>query len=129
MKDRIRFELDSLFGLLLGMTVLGTGVAKLAGTDFVVATFGGWEDALWTLRAIGLAEIIAAALVLIPATRAKGATIIGIVMVGASAYHLSRGEFLAVALPVALLVVTSMVLYCRANLSLRENLEPVREPV
>jgi uncharacterized membrane protein YphA (DoxX/SURF4 family) len=118
-------NLESFLALMLGMAFLGTGVAKFVGTDWVIATFGGWDLPAWTLLAIGAAEIAAAILILIPTTRWVGAVQIGSIMVGALVYHASRGETALMAIPVSALLATILLgLVMRARVQL-SDLQPV----
>ena len=103
MTRRTQFEVDNLLALLLGALFLGTGIAKIASAEFVVATFGGWDHAPWLLTVLGAVEVLAAVLVLIPNSRTVGASILSAVMVGALGYHLLRAEWLLAALPLAIL--------------------------
>lgn len=125
MNDRARFEVDQLLSLFLGCTFLGTGVAKISSTDFIVATFGtsSWPAGL--LMVLGLLEIAAAVLTIIPTTRLSGSVVIGLVMLGAMSYHLVRGEFVQLMLPLTLLVAAGSL----ALLERRGVDKPALQPV
>lgn len=122
---RARFEMASLLSLGLGVAFLGTGIAKIAAMDFVLSTFQGWNAPLWVLAAIGVFELTAAVLTLIPTTRLVGAGTIAAVMVGAAGYHAVRGEVLMIAVPVTALIVALSVI--GLELSLRK--EPALQPI
>ena len=119
---RARFELASLLSLVLGVFFLGTGIAKVASVEFVVATFDGWPAPLWTLVALGAVELAAAICALIPTTRLLGAGTLTLLMTGAAAYHVARGELGLLPVPLTFLAVAVSVL--RLELSLRRGLVP-----
>ena len=72
MSARARFELDQLLALVVACAFLGTGIAKVAGVEFVMATFEGWTASPLLLRSIGLVELTCAVLVLVPRLRLVG---------------------------------------------------------
>lgn len=111
----LRGNLAAGLGLLLGIVFLGTGVAKLARTDFVLETFGGWDLPLWLLYAVALAEVVAGTLALVPATRARGAALVLALMVGACGYHLGRGEAERLLVPLAAAAVAIALLLLLAG--------------
>ncbi len=117
--QRIRFEVASLLSLALGAAFLGTGIAKIAATDFVISTFDGWNFPLWALVAIGVVETAAAVLTLIPTTRILGSVAIATVMIGAVGYHSARGELLLMSVPAAALFAAVSVVML--ELSLRRS--------
>jgi uncharacterized membrane protein YphA (DoxX/SURF4 family) len=98
---RARFEINSLVSLGLACAFLGTGSAKVAATDFVIETFQGSTLPAWMVVAIGLLEITAAVMTIIPTTRLLGAALLSSVMMGAIGYHVARGEWLLMSIPLA----------------------------
>jgi hypothetical protein len=114
--DRLRFEANSLLCLALGSAFLGTGIAKIAATGFVIDTFAGSNLAPALLVAIGLIELAAAILTIIPTTRLLGTGLISTIMLGAIGYHSVRGEFLLMAIPVAALLASLTVSFLELTL-------------
>jgi hypothetical protein len=102
---RTRFEINNLLCLALGATFFGTGIAKVVTVDFVLETFQGSNLAPGLLGAIGLLEILAATLTIIPTTRLLGSGLISLIMTGAIAYHMMRAEWMLVTIPVAALAM------------------------
>ena len=106
-KHRTLFEIDNLLCAVLGAAFLGTGVAKIGATDYVIETFQGASLAPGLLVAIGLVEILAAVLTLIPTTRLLGTGLISTVMLGAIGYHAVRAEYLLSIIPVTALLIAA----------------------
>ncbi len=99
----------SIVATLLGCIFLAAGISKLIALDSVVETFQGWGFPTWFRWLIGLVEMLAAVLVLIPATRELGAGLIALVMLGAVGTHVLAREWYMVPLPLALLVLAVML--------------------
>src|SRR5262245_1829054 len=102
-------NLRSTVALILGVVFLGTGITKLAGMPYVVQTFREWGYPPWFRIVIGLVETAGGVLVLIPATRALGATLIALVMVGAIGTHVHAGQWAMVPVPVVTLVLALLL--------------------
>jgi uncharacterized membrane protein YphA (DoxX/SURF4 family) len=122
--SRRRAGVRSGVATLLGCIFLGAGMSKLIALDFVVETFQGWGYPTWFRWAVGLTEILAAVLVLIPATRGLGSAIIGLVMLGAIGTHVVAGQWLMIPLPLALFVLAALLVS-----ALRPRFEPTAAPV
>jgi putative oxidoreductase len=99
----------SIVATLLGCIFLAAGISKLIALDSVVETFQGWGFPAWFRWLIGLVEMLAAVLVLIPATRELGAGLIALVMLGAVGTHVLAREWSMEPLPLALLVLAVML--------------------
>jgi uncharacterized membrane protein YphA (DoxX/SURF4 family) len=109
----------SAVGLILGAVFLGTGMSKIVGVPYIVETFRQWGYPTWFRIAIGLTEILAGVLVLIPATRALGAAIIAAVMLGAIGTHVVAGQWTMVPVPLITLVLALLLVS-----ALRPRFEP-----
>lgn len=72
----------------LAITFAITGGAKVAGAPVTVAAFQIISVGQWFRVVTGLLELAGAALLLIPALAGLGASLLGVVMVGAVATHL-----------------------------------------
>ncbi len=113
--NRVRFEVSQLLSLVLGSAFLGTGIAKIVATDFVIQTFQQTALAPALLVVIGITELIAAVLTIVPTTRLLGTGLISTVMIGAVGYHMVRAEFLLMGVPLLALsvAVTALVIEFR----------------
>lgn len=104
-----RVALWALAGV-LALAFAASGIGKLAGSENVVEGFEGWGYPLWSMYVVGVAEILGAALILVPGRKALGASlrfwgtmVLSVVMVGATGTHLVHTEYPMVALTLALL--------------------------
>ena len=128
MSARARFELDQLLALVVACAFLGTGIAKVAGVEFVMATFEGWTASPLLLRSIGLVELTCAVLVLVPRLRLVGTASLALIMVGALLYHLALGEWMLLGVPVTALTALFGLLHLELDQEpwRLAELEPVR---
>ncbi|MHC4846770.1 MAG: DoxX family protein [Planctomycetota bacterium] len=85
----------------------------------------GSNLAPWASVSIGLLEVLAAVLTIIPTTRLLGAGLISTIMMGAIGYHAMRAEWPLMAIPVAALAMALASL--ALELSLRKA-EPAPAP-
>ncbi len=100
--------------LLAGVFLLSGG-SKLAGAEVLASKFEYWGYPSWFPTVVGVVEIVAAALLLIPKTASIGGTLIVVVMAGATYTHLLRasgqaGEAVAT---LVLLALAALVGYAR----------------
>jgi uncharacterized membrane protein YphA (DoxX/SURF4 family) len=109
----------ALVALVLGCVFLGLGISKLAGMAWIVESFRAWGYPTWFRYAIGLTETLAGVLVLVPATRALGAALIAIEMVGAIGTHVVAGQWALVPVPVVTLALALLLVS-----ALRPRFEP-----
>jgi len=123
--NRPFYDLPNLMALALFLMFLGTGVAKLAGAEFVVATFGETPLPTWTLMLLGLVEVAAAALVIVQTTRRAGIAVIATIMIGATLYHLTRAEWLLLPIPVSALVAALVLRALDAGATDAGDVSPV----
>jgi len=78
--------------LLLVAIFLNAGVAKLSGGSGWARAFRLWGFPEWFRTFIGVVEICAAALILVPRTAVYGCVLIVLVMLGAMGTHLFHNE-------------------------------------
>jgi len=109
--------------LVLTCVFLGTGISKLVSVPYIVETFRAWGYPTWFRYAIGVTEVLAAVLVLIPATRALGAALVALVMLGAIGTHIVAGQWAMLLLPVSMLAVALLLVN-----ALRPRFEPWPTP-
>jgi uncharacterized membrane protein YphA (DoxX/SURF4 family) len=115
--------LRAFVALVLGVVFLGVGISKLAGMAWIIETFRAWGYPAWFRYAIGLTETLAGVLVLVPATRALGASMIAVVMVGAVGTHVVAGQWSFVPVPVVTLALALLLVS-----ALRPRFEPWPTP-
>ena len=97
--------------ILLAVGFAAAGVQKLISTDAMVALFAQLSDGSWFRYAVGLVEVMAAALLLFPATAFFGALIAAFVVFGAIVTHLFFiGGSVVPALVLGALAVTVLIL-------------------
>ncbi|MCG8506977.1 MAG: DoxX family protein [Sphingomonadales bacterium] len=75
--------------VLLGLSFLAAGWPKVLPNDNMVARFENWGYTAEFASLIGVLEILAGLLVLVPRTALYGAMLIGVLMTGAIYTHLS----------------------------------------
>lgn len=81
----------------LGAFFAGAGVMRLLPVEFDVALFASWGLPGWLRTGVGVAELAAGALTLLPRTRAIGAAGLFTIMVSAGTVHAVLGHDLRVA--------------------------------
>ena len=108
-RSRRLANLRSTVALILGIVFLGTGITKLAGMPWIVQTFRDWGYPPWFRIVVGLVETAGGVLVLIPATRVLGATLVSLVMVGAIGTHVLAGQWGMVPVPVVTLALALLL--------------------
>jgi putative oxidoreductase len=77
----------------LGVMLMGSGVAKLAGESHQVASFTVWGLPRWFLVLVGTFEFFGGLLLAVPATTPIGSLILSTIVVGALWTHVSHGEW------------------------------------
>ncbi len=102
-----------ILSVLLALAFLSAGGMKLASGDEAGLDFEEWGYPAWFAYLTGILEVAGAVLVLIPATRFYGATLLAVVMVGAVFTHVRSAQFGMVAPAVILLVLASIVAWAR----------------
>src|SRR5262249_26223095 len=91
------------------------GGMKLAGTQETVNTFTRYGYAGWFRVLIGFMEVGGGALLLVPRLALHGATVLGIVMIGAAYTHLTHSEAAHPLVPVILLAALGFIGYARGG--------------
>lgn len=108
-----RSVLISAFSLILAITFLGMGFAKLTGIEFLYHPFHAWSPGASLLVVIGVLEIAGSLLVLIPASRFWGASLLGALMVFAALFQLDRGDVAYFALSLGYLALAATIAWFR----------------
>ena len=91
---------------------VGSGASKLAGVGFVREEFVKWDYPDWFRIAVGVYELIGAALLLMPETVSAGVWWLVLLMLGAIYTHLkAKGQMPRVVLPIAVLAMLLLVYF------------------
>jgi putative oxidoreductase len=101
--------------ILLATLFLAAGGMKLAGAQEVVDTFTRYGYAGWFRVLTGLMEVTGAVMLLVPRWAFSGATLLGVVMIGAAHTHLTHGEVPNALFPLILLIVLGFLGYARSR--------------
>ena len=99
--------------LFLALVCLRSGVTKLPADGFWVRDFRRWGYPGWFRVAVGVAELIACAMLLVPRLASYGAALFAAVMLGAIYTHASHGEQVRLPFNAVLLALSLVVLYAR----------------
>ena len=103
----------TILSVLLALAFLSAGGMKLASGDEAGLDFEEWGYPAWFAYLTGILEVAGAVLIVIPATRFYGATLLTFVMAGAIFTHVRSGQFGMVAPPVMLLALASIVAWAQ----------------
>jgi uncharacterized membrane protein YphA (DoxX/SURF4 family) len=105
----------TVLSILLALMFLGAGVPKLLGTPDVATGFANYGYPGWFPLVVGVIEVIAAALLLVPRLAWLGAIAVAVVMAGATFTHavLGEGEGGQAVFTLALLGLAAFVAYAR----------------
>lgn len=111
-----------ILSLALCAVFVAAGGSKVAGLDFQIESFSRWRfPAWWFIYAVGIVEVIGAALLVFAASRPYGASLLLVLMLSAVSTHLRVGEFLSIPVPLILLVL--LVLVLRTTLRARSTVD------
>ena len=102
--------------LFLALVCLRSGLMKMPGVpgvEFWIRDFARWGYPDWFRVAVGVAELISFALLLVPRVAAYGALIFGVVMLGAIFTHATHGESVRLPFNLVLLVLSVVIVFSR----------------
>ena len=113
--DRRRIKNGSAWVLSVLLTLAFTIAAlpKLLGAQVWVVKFARWGYPNWFPFAIGSLELLGGILLLIPRVAKYGASILGVVMVGAAYTHLANSEGLQVLRPIIFVMLLGLTVWLR----------------
>ena len=112
-RQRIKNSLAWVLSVLLALVFTIAALPKILGAQVWVVKFMKWGYPNWLPFAIGLLELLGGILVLIPRVAKYGASVLGVVMVGAAYTHLANGEGLQVLRPVMVLLLLGITVWLR----------------
>ena len=99
--------------LFLALVCLRSGVTKLPADGFWVRDFRRWGYPGWFRVAVGAAELLACALLVVPRLASYGAALFAAVMLGAIYTHAAHGETVRLPFNLVLFALSIVVLYAR----------------
>lgn len=105
--------------LLVAFVFATQGWAKFFSNNFWARSFAHWGYPVWFRILIGVAECVAAALLLVPRLAAYGATLVIAIMLGGVATNLRAGEPRQMVAPLVWMVLASIILIVRRRIALR----------
>lgn len=112
----------------LALVCLRSGVTKFPADGFWVRDFRRWGYPGWFRVAVGAAELIACALLLVPRLASYGAALFAAVMLGAIYTHAAHGEQVRLPFNVALFALSVVVLYARRPNFLKKRAHAASAP-
>jgi uncharacterized membrane protein YphA (DoxX/SURF4 family) len=89
----------------LGVAMIGGGVAKLVGQATQVEQFASWGLPVWFRALVGTFEVIGGVLLIVPFTTPAGSVILSTIMVGAAWGHVVHDDWLHLMPPLVLLTL------------------------
>ncbi len=100
--------------VLLGLVMMGGGMAKLVGPASIVESFVKWGLPGWFRILVGTFELIGGVLLALPVTIPIGGVILATIMVGAMWTHAANGEW-PQTLPAGVLLVLFLAILARSR--------------
>ncbi len=91
--------------IMLAVVYLVVGFAQIAGVSGVAESFSRWGYPNWFRIVIGVAELVGAAVLLIPKISALAAVGLAVLMVGAVYTHIQSGEYPMIVLNLLLIAL------------------------
>ena len=102
-----------LITLFLALICLRSGWLKVTGNIFWVRDFHRWGYPDWFRLVVGIAELISAALLLVPRLASYGASLFAVVMLGAIFTHATHNETSRLPFNLLLLTLSLVILFAR----------------
>lgn len=97
----------------LALVCLRSGLTKLPAEGFWARDFRRWGYPGWFRVAVGVAELLACAMLLVPRLASYGAALFAAVMLGAIYTHAAHGETVRLPFNFVLFTLSLIVLYAR----------------
>jgi uncharacterized membrane protein YphA (DoxX/SURF4 family) len=83
----------------LSLLFLSVGLAKLWGPEMLAEQFAAWHYPSSFMYLVGVTEVVAGFLLMMPSARAIGALLLALIMLGAGATHFFAQQWGAIAVP------------------------------
>src|SRR2546426_5456535 len=110
-RQRLKNGSAWVLSVLVTLAFMVAALPKMLGTHAWVVKFVRWGYPNWFPFAIGSLELLGGILLLIPRVAKYGASILGVVMVGAAYTHLENAEGLQVLRPLIVLMLLAIVVW------------------
>ncbi len=94
----------------LSMLFLFVGLAKLWGPQMVGEQFAAWNLPPDFMYTIGVVEVIAGFLLMMPSGRPIGAVLLAIIMIGAGITHFFAQQYAAIAVPAVIFALLAWIM-------------------
>lgn len=108
-----------IISILAALVFAMQGWAKFFSNAHWAAVFAHWGYPVWFRILIGMAECVAAILILIPRVAAYGAALVIAIMIGAIVTQLCIGDPHQIVAPAAWIVIAAIILFVRRRAALR----------
>ena len=105
-----------LIALFLALVCLRSGLMKMPGVpgvEFWIRDFQRWDYPDWFRVAVGVAELVSFALLLVPRFAGYGASLFAVVMLGAIFTHATHDESSRLPFNFLLLVLSLVIIFAR----------------
>jgi putative oxidoreductase len=112
-RQRIKNGFAWVLSVLLTLAFMIAALPKLIGAQVWIGKFIKWGYPNWFPLAIGSLELLGGILLLIPRLAIYGASVLGVIMVGATYTHLANGEGLQVLRPLIVLMFLGVAVWLR----------------
>ncbi len=93
--------------VLIGLTFLCAGAAKVASAEFMLDRFVAWGHEGPLMFVVGAIELACAVMILAPRTQILGTVLLSVVMLGAIVTHVRAAEPYLLAVPLLVLAATT----------------------
>ncbi len=107
----------------LSLVFVCIGLAKLWGPQLLTEQFAAWHFPPAFIYMVGVVEVVAGFLLMLPTTRAVGALLLAIIMIGAGATHFFAQQFAAMAVPAAIFLLVAWIM-SKSDLPVGDTEEP-----
>ena len=106
----------------LSMLFLFVGLAKLWGPQMIGEQFAAWNLPPDFMYTVGVVEVIAGFLLMMPSGRAIGAVLLAIIMIGAGITHFFAQQYAAIAVPAVLFALLAWIM-TQSTLAIEDPME------
>ena len=99
--------------LFVALVCLRSGLLKVTGNKWWIRDFQRWGYPDWFRVAVGVSELAAAALLLVPRLATYGASLFSVIMLGAMWTHATHGEMSRLPFNALLLILSLTIAWFR----------------
>jgi uncharacterized membrane protein YphA (DoxX/SURF4 family) len=113
-----------IIALFIALVCLRSGLLKVTGNIFWVRDFHRWGYPDWFRIVVGVAELVSAALLLVPGFAGYGASLFSLIMLGAIYTHATHNELSRLPFNLLLLALALIIAFMRRPTFLRNRRKP-----